>query len=150
MVDARHAPKDSLIEKMKVELEKDDRIKVPEWVNFVKAGVHKEKSWLQTDWYHRRLASTLRKVYTLGPIGLSRLSAEYGGRVDRGSQRYHPKRGSRFIVRHMLSTLEELGYVKKDQKGRSISPAGVSFITKAAKEVITEGSKQDEKLKKFI
>ncbi len=150
MVNAKHAPKDNLIEKMKVELEKDKRIKVPEWVNIVKAGVHKEKSWVQTDWYHRRLASTLRKVYSLGPIGISRLSAEYGGRADRGSKSYHPERGSRFIVRHMLETLEKLGYVKKNQRGRSIAPAGESFITKAAKEVIENISKDDEKLKKFI
>lgn len=150
MVDARHAPVDNLIERMKNQFEKDERVKVPEWVNYVKAGVHREKSWVQTDWYHRRLASTLRKVYLMGPIGLSRLSAEYGGRVDRGSKRYHPERGSRYIVRHMLDALEDLGYVKKDQRGRTVSPAGVSFVTKAAKDVLTENAKQDEKLKKFI
>ena len=76
MVNVRNVNTDSLIEKVKEELQKDERVKVPEWVQFLKAGIHREKAWQQTDWYHRRLASTLRKVYLEGPIGISRLSAE--------------------------------------------------------------------------
>ncbi|EQD26205.1 30S ribosomal protein S19e, partial [mine drainage metagenome] len=150
MVDVRNIQTASLIEKVSEELQKDDRIKVPEWVDILKAGIHKEKSWTQPDWYHRRLASTLRKVYLNGPIGTSKLSAEYGGRVDRGSKKYHPARGSRFIVRHMLEELERLGYVKKDQKGRTISPKGESFLTKVSTEIVKNMAEKDEKFKKFM
>ncbi len=150
MVNVRNVNTDSLIEKVKEELQKDDRVKVPEWVQFLKAGIHREKAWEQTDWYHRRLASTLRKVYLEGPIGISRLSAEYGGRVDRGSKRYHPARGSRFIVRHMLETLEQLGYVKKDQRGRTVSPRGESFLNKVSVQVIKDLAEKDPRFKKFL
>ena len=150
MVNVRNVNTDSLIEKVKEELQKDDRVKVPEWVQFLKAGIHREKAWQQTDWYHRRLASTLRKVYLEGPIGISRLSAEYGGRVDRGSQRYHPARGGRFIVRHMLETLEQLGYVKKDQRGRAVSPRGESFLNKVSVQVVKDLAEKDPRFKKFL
>jgi small subunit ribosomal protein S19e len=150
MVNVRNVQTDSLIEKVSEELKKDDRIKVPEWVDLLKAGIHREKSWTQPDWYHRRLASTLRKVYLKGPIGISKLSAEYGGRVDRGSKKYHPARGSRFIVRHMLEELEQLGYVMKDQKGRSISPKGESFLFKVSADIVKNMAEKDEKFKKFM
>ncbi len=150
MVDIRHVHVNSLIERVKEELQKDSRVKVPEWAEYLKAGIHREKAWDQPDWYHRRLASTLRKVYLNGPIGISKLSAEYGGRVDRGPQSYHPARGSRYIVRHMLETLESLGYVKKDQRGRFISPSGESFLVKASREVLKEQSSKDERLKKLL
>ena len=61
MVNVRNVNTDSLIEKVKEELQKDDRVKVPEWVQFLKAGIHREKAWQQTDGYHRCLHSELRK-----------------------------------------------------------------------------------------
>ena len=144
MVDFRNIPNDLLINALAAEFKKDKRIKAPEWTTYLKAGIHRESAWTQSDWYETRLASTLRKIGEYGPIGISRLSAYYGGRVDRGSIGYHPAKGSRFIVRHMLQTLESLGYVKKDKKGRFLSPAGISLLTKVSKDIITERSKESE------
>ncbi|EQD31394.1 30S ribosomal protein S19e [mine drainage metagenome] len=125
-------------------------IKIPEWVEFLKAGVHREKSWEQTDWYYRRLASTLRKVSLMGPIGIAKLGQEYGGSVDKGSKRYHPASGSRFIVRHMLNALESLGYVKKDAKGRMLSPKGMSLVEKTSTKVMKELVEKNPELKKYL
>ena len=121
MVDAKKIPPSALVEGLTEEFKEMKEIKVPEWVEFLKAGIHREKPWEQQDWYYRRLASTLRKVSLMGPVGIEKLGQEYGGSVDRGSKRYHPASGSRFIVRHMLNTLESMGYVKKDSKGRMLS-----------------------------
>ena len=49
MVNVRNVQSDSLIEKVSEELKKDDRIKVPEWVDILKAGIHREKAWTQPE-----------------------------------------------------------------------------------------------------
>ncbi len=144
MVDFRNIPEDILIGAVASKFKDDEKIKVPEWAMYLKAGIHRELSWTQPDWYYTRLASTLRKIGKYGPIGISRLSAFYGGKVDRGSAGYHPAKGSRFIVRHMLQTLENLGYVKKDNRGRQLSPKGFSLLTKVSKEIVKEKSKESE------
>ena len=86
----------------------------------------------------------------MGPIGISRLSAEYGGRVDRGSRMYHPGTGSRAIVRHMLEALEKIGYVKKNQRGRQISPQGQAFIDKAVNGVMKAVVETDKSMEKYL
>lgn len=59
MVDFRNIPNDLLINALAVEFKKDKRIKAPEWTAHLKAGIHKESAWTQSDWYETRLASTL-------------------------------------------------------------------------------------------
>ncbi len=150
MADVKKVPPDQLLERLVEEMKKDDRIKVPEWANYLKAGVHRESSWVQTDWYYRRMASILRKVYLKGPVGISRLSEDYGGKVDRGSKGYHPEKGSRYIIRTMFHSLEALGYIKKEKEGRVAAPKGMSLLDKASKDVLKELSEKDEAFKKYL
>lgn len=149
MVNVKEVPPELLMKQLAEEFKKS-KLEVPEWTDYLKAGIHKEKSWDDPDWFYTRLASTLRKVYVKGPIGIARLSEEYGGRVDNGSQGYHPGRGSRYIVRQMLQTLEKLGYVKKDKKGRSIAPGGASILDKASKEAMKLLAQSDPSLEKYL
>ena len=150
MTDALKVPPDMLIERITEIFKKDERIKVPDWTRYLKAGVHREKKWETTDWFYRRLASTLRKISVYGPIGISRLSSEYGGRVDAGSKRYHPGNGSRFIIRHTIKTLEELGYVKTEKRGRSLTPQGTSLVEKTSKELMKSISEKTPALQKYL
>jgi len=150
MVDVKKVPPDILLNRLVEEFKKDGRIAVPEWSSYLKAGIHREKAWESPDWYYRRLASTLRKVYVLGPIGISRLSEEYGGKVDRGSKRYHPAKGSRFIVREILQELEKLGYVKKDKRGRTVSPTGASLLDRTSREVLKDFAKENPAMQKYL
>ncbi len=150
MVNVRDVPADLLIEKLTTEFSKNKKVEVPEWVEFLKSGSHREKSWYQEDWYYRRLASTLRKVYLRGNIGIQRLSEEYGGKKDNGSKPYHPVAGSRSIVRSVLKELETLGLVEKKETGRSVSAKGDSMLQKASKSVMEELSKENPELKKYL
>lgn len=150
MVDVKKVPAELLLKNLAKRFQDDKRVKTEEWMKFAKAGIHKEKAWEQDDWFYTRLASTLRRVYLIGPIGSSRLSEYYGGRVDNGSQGYHPAKGSRSIVRHTLMTLEKLGYVKKDKNGRSVSPQGQSLLDQASKEVMKELVEKDKSLEKLL
>jgi len=148
MVTVYDVPADKLIAKVAEKLK--DKAEPPEWAMWVKTGRHKERAPEQDDWWYIRLASVLRKVYIKGPIGTSRLAAEYGGKADRGSKRYHAVKGSRNIVRKCLQQLEKLGYVKKDKEGRIITPEGRSFLDNVAYEVMKELVKENKDLEKYM
>ncbi len=148
MVTVYDVPPEKLIASVAEKL-KEEKIEPPEWSRWVTTGVHKEKGPEQEDWWYIRLASVLRKIYIMGPIGTSRLAAEYGGKEDRGSKRYKARKGSRAIVRKALQQLESLGYVKKDKKGRVITPKGRSFMDNVAHEIMKELVKETPELEKY-
>ena len=125
-----------LIQKTAEELKKIPEIKPPEWAEFVKTGMHKERPPASSDWWYLRSASVLRTVYRLGPIGVSKLRAKYGGKKNRGVKKEHFYKGSGNILRKSLQQLEKAGFVKFAEKGvhkgRIITPKGKSFLDKAA------------------
>ncbi len=150
MVNVKEVPADLLVNELTLQFQEMGNIEVPEWTLYTKSGVHREKGWTQNDWYYRRLASTLRKVYVRGNIGIQRLSEEYGGRKDGGSKPYHPAAGSRSIVRHMFNKLEELQLIKKTEKGRSVTPKGQAMLDKAAKKIMEKLAEENPELKKYL
>lgn len=139
MVTVYDVPPEKLIAKTAAQLKQIDTIKVPEWAEFAKTGRHTERAPIQEDWWFTRSASVLRKVYTKGPIGTSRLAAEYGGFADRGSKPNRAVKGSRAIARRCLIQLEQSGLIAKDKKnGRVITPKGQALLDKVAKQVYDE------------
>ncbi len=121
-----------LIEKASEELKKSQVIKPPVWAAFVKTGVHKERPPVKDDWWYARAASVLRKIYRLGPIGISKLRVSYGGKKNRGYKTEHFYKGSGNILRKILQQLEKEGFVKIDlkskHKGRLITAKGKKFL----------------------
>ncbi len=143
-------PPGPLIERLKQQLEKEAKIKPPAWASFSRTGVHTEKAPVQRDWWYRRVAAVLRKVYLNGPIGSARLAAEFGGRRDDGSAPYHPRRGSRSVAREAMQQLETLGYLSKaEKKGRTITAAGRKLLDGLAHEVLLELAKANPELTKY-
>ncbi len=113
-------------------LKNEKIVEMPEWANFVKTGVSRERVPQQLDWWYLRTASILRKIYLHGPIGAERLSKRYGGRKNRGYKPERFKRGSRKIIRTILQQLEEKNLVKKSEKqkrGRIITEEGKKYLT---------------------
>ena len=53
--------------------------KEPEWAQFVKSGVAKERPIEDPTW-HKRAASILRQIYKNNIVGVSRLRTRYGSR----------------------------------------------------------------------
>lgn len=146
------APPHALIERLKVELEKSETFAPPDWARFARTGVHTEKSPSQPDWWPRRVAAILRKVYLLGPVGTERLSAEFGGKRDAGSKPYHPRKGSRSVVRGALQQLEEAQYVRKtdNNRGRVVTPQGQRLLDNLAYRVVKDLSAQNPELTKYV
>ncbi len=113
-------------------LKNEKIVEMPEWANFVKTGVSRERVPQKLDWWYLRTASILRKIYLHGPIGAERLSKFYGGRKNRGYKPERFKRGSRKIIRTILQQLEEKNLVKKSEKqkrGRIMTEEGKKYLT---------------------
>lgn len=131
-------PADLLINKVAEEFKNNDKINPPEWSNFVKTGVHKERKPENPDWWYVRCASVLRRVYIDGPVGVISLRTFYGGKKDRGVRPEVFRKGSGAIVRGALHQLEDAGYVQKVEGGRIVAPQGRSFLDKQSGELIKD------------
>jgi len=139
MKDIYNVPQGELIEKTALELKKIPSIKPPAWAEFVKTGTHKERPPSRSDWWYVRTAAILRTTHKLGPIGVSKLRAKYGGKKNRGVKPEKFYNGSGKIIRTILQQLEEAELVKKAEKGvhkgRIIAPKGISILDKVAAQI---------------
>ncbi|PSQ44581.1 30S ribosomal protein S19e [Halobacteriales archaeon SW_7_68_16] len=139
MTTLHDAPAEELVEAVAVKL--DDRLDAPGWARFTKTGVDAELPPEQADFWPRRAASILRKVAIDGPVGVERLTTEYGGATG-GTNRYRvapPRRtdGSGKIVRTILQQLEAEGLVdSRDGDGRYVTGEGRSLLDTTAGEVL--------------
>jgi len=143
-------PPAQLIEKIAKFLKEEAKIEPPEWAPFVRTGVHTEKTPNSPDWWFSRSASVLRKIYILGPMGTSRLAAEFGGRRDDGSAPYHPRKGSGAITRRCLTQLEQLGLITKTKQGRVVSSQGRKLLDNASHDILKEMAKTNPELTKYL
>ena len=130
-------PADDLIEEVAKKLEKDSNIETPKENLYSKTGVDRESPPTNKNWWYVRCAAILRKVYMKNQIGVERMSAEFGGKHNRGSKPYKAAAGSGTIARRAFQQLEKAGYMTKIKgKGRMLSPKGRSFMDNTSKEVI--------------
>ncbi|MBS7605177.1 MAG: 30S ribosomal protein S19e [Candidatus Bathyarchaeia archaeon] len=123
-------PASTLINRLAKYLKENfDVIEPPPWAAYVKTGVHAERAPQSPDWWYTRCASILRKIYILGPIGVERLRAKYGGRKNRGVRPKHAAKGSGAIIRKALQQLERAGLVQTIRgKGRVVTPEGRKLL----------------------
>lgn len=139
MTTAYDVPADKLISKLGEHLRNDENISPPEWANFVKTGIHREKPPVALDWWYTRTAAVLRKIYIHSPKGVKHISQMFGGSVDKGAKPNTAWSGSKAIIRHTMKQLEKAGLIKTvEGKGRVILPAGQRLVDNAAHEVLQE------------
>ena len=128
-----------LVEKTAEELKKIDSLKKPIWANFVKTGVAKQRTPIENDWWYKRAASILRRIYVYNLIGVNRLKVKYSSRKNNGHKPEHTASASGKIIRVILQQLEKAELVKKieikNKKGRTLTPKGKSFLDKIAQNV---------------
>ncbi|MEM3876407.1 MAG: 40S ribosomal protein S19, partial [Candidatus Micrarchaeaceae archaeon] len=61
----------------------------------------------------------------------------YGSKKEHVVHRKHFMRAGGSIISDSLKALEDAGLVKKDQKGRAITPKGKSFLDKLSNSILT-------------
>ena len=137
MVHPNDVPPALLLPQLANELKNRQAVAPPPWAMFVKTGVHKQRAPVQTDWWYLRSASVQRKIYVQGHVGDARLSAEYGGKRERGSAPYHAYTGTRAILREIVHQLEKSGLVRPYKtQGRRVSPEGEKLLTSFSKGIL--------------
>ncbi len=133
MVSVKDVPADVFISELSKLIKSEvESIKPPEWSLWVKTGVSRERPPDDPDWWYKRAASILRKLYLKGPLGVDDLRLMYGGRKDRGVRPEHFYRGGGSIIRKILQQLEEAGLVEKTPMGRVLTPKGRGLLDKLA------------------
>lgn len=127
----------SLINKAAEELKKIEVIKPSSWSIFVKTGVGRERPPVDKDFWYKRSASILRKIYIYGPIGVSKLRVKYGGKKNRGTKPEEFRKAGGNIIRKILQQLEKAELIRQTEigvhKGRVITPKGKKFLDSVAK-----------------
>lgn len=142
MPTAWEVPADLLISKLARYLKSNQLVAPPDWAGHVKTAVHKTRIPSDPDWWYMRCASILRKLYMHGPMGISRLRSQYGGRRRKGLVPPHRHKGSGSIARKAMQQLEAAQLVAKHEKeGRALSPKGRSLLDATAKAVQREARK---------
>lgn len=135
-------PADELITRAAKELKKLNELKPPFWADFVKTGISRERPPINPDWWYTRAASVLRKTSVFGPIGVSKLRVDYGGRKNRGVAGEHTFKGSGNILRKVFQQLEKAGLVKQgkkgNHKGRITTAKGTSFLDKISNQIMKD------------
>ena len=150
MVNVYDVSPEQLIMRLAEKLKAEGNIRPPEWADYVKTGVHREKAPVQEDWWYHRVAAILRKVYVKGPIGVSRLSSDFGGKVDRGSKPYKAKQGGRSITRVALKQLEDQELVANEKgMGRRVTPKGRKLLDNTSYELFKDLAKDNPELGKY-
>lgn len=140
-------PSDVFIDKLTDVLKNED-IPAPEWTKFVKTGSHADKPPHEEDWWHKRCASLLRKIYLHGPVGINDLRKEYGGGKPVGYGAAHHRDAGGAIIRNAVHGLEKLGYVEKvEKKGRVVTKQGMQKLDRLATEVLSELATSKPELK---
>lgn len=132
-------------------IREESAMRPPEWAAYVKTGVHKERAPSSKDWWYLRAAAMLRKIYLHGPMGVERISAQFGGKRDRGSAPYHARKGSGAIARRCLQALEKCGYISMaGKKGRVITSKGRALLDRCAHETLKQMAETDRSLVKYL
>jgi len=125
---------EAIIEELKEQLKSE--IEAPEWGSHIKTKVAGEKSPQQDDWWERRAASMMRKLYVNGPIGVRGITKQYGDTDRRGVGQPHFRTASRNVTRTIFQQLEDAGYVQTiEGEGRDLTPDGRSLLDNLTKEL---------------
>ncbi|MEQ2189017.1 40S ribosomal protein S19, partial [Goodea atripinnis] len=123
-------------------LKKSGKLKVPDWVDLVKLGKHKELAPSDENWFYIRAASTVRHLYLRGGAGVGSMTKIYGGRKRNGVCPAHYSVGSKNVARKVLQALELLKMIEKiPNGGRRLTPQGTRDLDRIAGQVAAASKK---------
>jgi len=151
MTTAYDVPADTLIDRLSGYLKESvTEIQPPEWSGYVKTGRHAERAPQNPDWWYVRSASIMRKLYMKGPVGVSRLRNEYGGRRRRGVRPAHFAKAGGNAIRTILQQLEQAGLAQKEGvKGRTVTGKGRSLLDAVSTQIKRELDRESPELKDY-
>merc|ERR1712110_563073 len=96
----KDVPAHEFIEVFAQHLKKGNKLKQPDWAQYVKTGCQKELAPLDNDW-----------LYTRKKVGVNGLRKHYGTKCRYGTKPEHSRRAAGKNIRFCLMQLEEAGLV---------------------------------------
>lgn len=129
-------PSQKFIAALAEKLKTIEEFKMPEWAEFVKTGISKERVPDDEEWWYTRAASILRAVYVKGVVGVSRLRTKYGSRKNRGMRPEKFYKSSGKIIRVILQQATKAGlteHIKEKSTGRRLTKKGLAYLENLAK-----------------
>jgi len=109
----------------------------PEWVSLVKSGPAKERPIEDPDFWYKRAASILKKIYKRKIVGVNRLRTQYGSKKNRGFKPERFKKAGGKILRTILQQCDKAGLtevakeikgVRERKPGRQLTQKGKEFM----------------------
>ena len=151
MITPYDVPASKLIEKLAKYLKENvDIVTPPSWASFAKTGIQAQMQPQNPDWWYIRCASALRKIYVHGPVGVEKLSAEYGGKKDFGVKPEHAVKAGGAMVRKALQQLEAAGLIEAlKPRGRRVTREGRKLLQELAEDIQKELAKELPELEKY-
>ncbi len=144
-------PQQVLIARVSDHLRHVSQVSPPLWSTYAKTGSHAQRQPAEKDWWYTRCASLLRKIYVHGPIGLTQLESDYGGRKEIGYFLGHHRDAGGSAVRKAIQQLESAGFVaKQGKKGRILTGKGMSLLDRQSTEILKELSQSRPELAKYL
>jgi small subunit ribosomal protein S19e len=144
-------PQQLLISKVAEHLRHVSQVSPPIWSVFAKTGSHAEREPTEKDWWYTRCASLLRKIYLHGPIGLTQLRTDYGGRKSVGYALAHHRDAGGSAVRKAIQQLEAAGFVaKQGKRGRILTGKGVSLLDRQSNEILKALAKARPEVSRYL
>jgi len=151
MTTAHEVPPNLLIAKLADHLKHVSQVSQPHWTAYAKTGSHVAKQPNEKDWWYTRCASLLRKIYVHGPLGVTQLESDYGGRKKTGYYVGHHRDAGGAAVRKAIQQLESAGLVaKQGRKGRILTGKGVSLVDRQATEILKELARTKTELSRYV
>jgi small subunit ribosomal protein S19e len=139
-----------LIETLAEHLKRVPEIDVPQWAPYAKTGSHAERPPQNSNWWHVRAASLLRKIYFHSPVGISDLVVSYGGNKAVSYFPKHHRDAGGAAIRKILHQLEQAQLVtKQGNKGRILTPKGIALLDKLSTEILKKLAQENPALARY-
>jgi small subunit ribosomal protein S19e len=150
MVKAYDVPAGKLIAALSDHLKRLPEVEAPPWALYAKTGSHADRPPQNANWWQKRAASILRKIYFHAPLGITDLEVAYGGSKAVGYYPKHHRDAGSSAIRYILHQLEQAELVtKQGNKGRTLTPKGVALLDKLSKEIFKELVQENQALAKY-
>ncbi|KAG8034542.1 hypothetical protein G9C98_007618 [Cotesia typhae] len=142
-VNLKDIPQDKAVKGIAFFLKKTGKLRVPDWVDIVKTGRHKELAPYDPDWYYTRCAALIRHIYFRSPVGVGAVRKIFGGRKRNGTHPSHFCESAGGIARKALQSLEQLKLIEKTPLGgRKLTSQGRRDLDRIAAQIKAKCKKQ--------
>jgi small subunit ribosomal protein S19e len=144
----KDVPAKDFIEAFAKHLKKGNKIKIPEWGNYVKTASRKELGPYDADWLYTRAASIAYQIYMRKKVGVNGMRQHYGGNKRMGTCKSHQSPAGGKNIRYCINQLAAKGILatvtlQNDEGasipvGKALTQAGTTDMDRIAASIIKQ------------